>query len=687
MAWSLVRTSIVDLSFIRGSSNLAHLTQIYIQPGVKPICGNEVISYNYIRVFLSDVLYKKPLNFHLKYFSNTVAPRKLSWDGSSHDILLKNLECYIKNHQVDEAWESYIAFKRLYGLPDDHLFSRFITELNYTREPKWLQRACDIIFSLPKKKSNVLHFDLLYNLSISLARAQMPIPASMSFWIMIEKDNIPPSNLLGPFMLHMVKKDVGAYLASNILIQICDHFQHSAQKIIELMSQVGVVGDAYTIITIARIHAVTCQRDELKKFQLCVDQPPNSYTILSVLPHLLQENNLVRLEGDEGLVKHKNRKFVISNKTIAKLIVGYKRQGRISELSKVLYRIQTEQGSIEMNNLNSDVVDACIHVGWLETAHDILDDLERMNNFPNPDPYASLIAAYRKGNKHREAEALLRQMKKNGILLVEKTSVSTRRSDLIAYLVQEIRQGEKDCSGHQFNSSIYFFMKAKMIDDALKTYKSMQRMKVYPTAATYIYMVMGYSSLEMYREVTHLWGDIWRSCDDGNLSVNIDLYEVLALSFLKGGYFERVMEVIGCMKKRGMCPDKCLYRSEFLKLHEGLYSKLKASDARNEAQSKRIEHVKAFRQWAGITVLLSAFIMAARSRRSEATFNKVLLLVENSNHRQTESSKKEYSSDRRTSGSCAAVCTRWLVVDDCSRSGGRRRDIELVVSEEEEDEM
>ncbi|GJU98376.1 pentatricopeptide repeat-containing protein [Tanacetum coccineum] len=686
MAWSLVRTSIVDLSFIRSSSSLAHLTQIYLQPGVKPICGNEVISYNYNRVFLSDVLYKKPLNFHLKYFCNTVAPRKLSWDGSSHDILLKNLESYIKNHQVDEAWESYIAFKRLYGLPDDHIFSRFITELYYTREPKWLQRACDIIFSLPKKKSNVLHFDLLYNLSISLARAQMPIPASMSFWMMIEKDNIPPTNLLGPFMLHIVKKDIGAYLASNILIQICDHFQHSgsnrstikpdtaifnlvldacsrhyltfkAQKIIELMSQVGVVGDAYTIITIARIHAATCQRDELKKFQHCVDQvachlvhryyqfydslmslhltfndidsaskliydiislsgtksdfhkpfliPLGSRSLkeglkLQVLPHLLQESNLVNLEGDEGLVMHKNRKLVISNKTIAKLIVGYKRQGRISELSKVLYRIQTEKGSVEMNNLSSDVVDACIHVGWLETAHDILDDIERMNNFPNPDSYASLIAAYRKCNKHREAEALLRQKKKNGIL-VEKTSVSTRRSDLIAYLVQEMRQGEKDCSVHQFNSSIYFFMKAKMIDDALKTYKSMQQMKVYPTAATYIYMVMGYSSLEMYREVTHLWGDIWRSCDDGNLSVNIDLYEVLVLSFLKGGYFERVMEVIGCMKKRGMCPDKCLYRSEFLKLHKGLYSKLKASNARNEAQSKRIEHVKAFRQWAGIT--------------------------------------------------------------------------------------
>ena len=110
---------------------------------------------------------------------------------------------------MDEAWESYTNFNRLHGLPDDHLFSSFITELSYTGEPKWLQRACDIILRLPKKKSNGLPFDLLYNLSISLARAQMPIPASMIFWKMIEKDNIPPTNLLGSFMLHMAKKDVG----------------------------------------------------------------------------------------------------------------------------------------------------------------------------------------------------------------------------------------------------------------------------------------------------------------------------------------------------------------------------------------------------------------------------------------------------------------------------------------------
>ncbi|KVH87770.1 pentatricopeptide repeat-containing protein At4g17616 [Cynara cardunculus var. scolymus] len=699
MAWSLVRASMFDLCFIRSSSSLVHLAPIYMHPALMPICGKEFDSHNGSRAFLSYVFCKGPLNVHLRYLCSRAKPRWLRCEESSHDILLKELESCLKNHQVDEAWEAYTDFKRLYGLPDDRLLRRFITELSYSSEAKYLQRACDIILLLSKKKSNLLHLDLLRNLSLCLARAQMSIPASMILRIMIEKGNIPPSNLLGTFVLHMVKKEIGTYLASNILIQICDQFQclgsnrsmhadlmkpdtiifnlvldacasynlsFKAQQIIECMSQIGVVADAHTIIAIARIYEINGQRDELKKFKHCVDQvvvywahhyfqfydslmslhfkfndidsasrlildiinfrgtlphlaerkglhkpfliPLGSRNLrqglkLQVLPHLLHENSLVKLERNDGLVIHNSGKLVLSNKVLAKLVIRYKRQNRIDELSKLLCRIQTEQGSVETNNLCSDVIDACIHVGWLETAHDIIDDIEQEGNLACTGSYESLLTAYYEDKKHREAAALLKQIRKAGIIISDRMSilnVSIKRSDLITFLVQEMREGDVDCSIYELNSSIYFFMKAKMIDDALKTYQSMQGMKVHPTVATYIYMVMGYSSLEMYREITFLWGDIKRCSNDGSLLINRDLYEFLILNFLKGGYFERVMEVIGCMKAHCMYLDKWLYRSEFLKLHKDLYKKLKPSNVRTEAQCKRLAHVKDFRKWAGI---------------------------------------------------------------------------------------
>ncbi|KAI3504061.1 hypothetical protein L1887_32605 [Cichorium endivia] len=657
------------------------------------------LHYNLTRFFLSNIFPKMPSNNHLKHFYSTIKPTTLSWEGSSRDILLKNLETSLKNHQLNEAWESYTNFKKLHGLPNAHLLNKLITEFSYSVTPKWLQIACDITLSLSKEKSNIIHVDHVRNLSLSLARAQMPIPTSKILRTMIEQNNIPPNNILGSITLHMVKKEIGTYLASNILIQICDNFRlfgsnkpdtvifnlvleacssynlsFKAEKIIELMAEIGVTGDAYTIINIARIHVVNGQRDELKKFKNCVDDvavnlghhyfqfydclmslhfkfndidsasklileminrkktglkekkpfivPIGSQNLkmglkLRVLPHFIDEN-LMKVERNEGLVMYKSGKFVISNNALAKLVLRYKRQGRVSELSNLLWRIETENGLLETKDLIYDVIDACIHVGWLETAHDILDDTEKKGDVLCVSLYASLLRAYYESNKHREVEGLLKQIKKAGIIIhdVEITKrvpqindsslmdshirTAGKISDLAKCLVKEMREVEKDSLIYEFNSSIYFFTKAKMIDDALKTYKSMKEKKVYPTMATYMYMVMGYSSLEMYREITILWGDIKRSCDDGNVRVGVDLYEVLIVGFLKGGYFERVMEVIGCMKKDGMYADKWFYKSEFLKLHKGLYRNLKLSDVRSEAQCNRLAYVKAFRKWASI---------------------------------------------------------------------------------------
>ena len=80
-----------------------------------------------------------------------------------------------------------------------------------------------------------------------------------------------------------------------------------------------------------------------------------------------------------------------------------------------------------------------------------------------------------------------------------------------------------------------------MVGDALNTYRKMQQMKIEPTVQTFLNMVSGYSSLEMYRDITILWGDIKRNMEKGNLVVNRDLYDTLILNFLRGGYFERVL--------------------------------------------------------------------------------------------------------------------------------------------------
>jgi len=97
-----------------------------------------------------------------------------------------------------------------------------------------------------------------------------------------------------------------------------------------------------------------------------------------------------------------------------------------------------------------------------------------------------------------------------------------------------------------------------------------------------------------------LWEDIKRFTKNNYLVVNRDLYELLLLNFIRGGYFERVMVVIGHMNDHELYTDKFLYKSEFRRLHKNLHMSLKVSDSRTEAQSKRLEHVQEFRKWAGI---------------------------------------------------------------------------------------
>ncbi|KAK4401195.1 Pentatricopeptide repeat-containing protein [Sesamum angolense] len=104
----------------------------------------------------------------------------------------------------------------------------------------------------------------------------------------------------------------------------------------------------------------------------------------------------------------------------------------------------------------------------------------------------------------------------------------------------------------------------------------------------------------MYREITILWGDIKRSMENQNTIYNRDLYELLLVNFVRGGYFERVMEVIGFMMENNMFLDKWSYKTEFLKFHRDLYRTLTALEGKDEAQKRRIEHVHAFRKFVSI---------------------------------------------------------------------------------------
>ncbi|XP_047316254.1 pentatricopeptide repeat-containing protein At4g17616 [Impatiens glandulifera] len=620
--------------------------------------------------------------------------------GTSSTVLLRNLDSALKSHQIHKAWESYCDYRKLHGFPDFTVMNRFLLEISYTCNTHWLQKAYDVVNALIKeRKPNLLEPHLLKKLCLSFARAQMPISSTMVLRLMLERHNLSHINILKLIFMHMVKTEVGTSLASNSLILICESIHLSNQKpikpdtmmfniildacavhglplkgkqIIELMAQMGIAADAYSINLIARIHELNYQRDELKKFKYHVDQVSGTFLLrhynqfydsllnlhlkfndvdsssqlvsdmyeckrcnlsdskgtrfvamgshnmkgglkLQLSPELMQKDTILVSEHKEELFSFKSGKLTLTDKGMAKLILLYKKCGNISELSKFITVICMKLSSSEAETFGGKVIDALAQLGWLETAHDILDDMETAGVPLGQDSYVSVLRAYYDRKMLREADGLLRQIRRSDRLMkfpdgsgiiscltqLENEIRMQKSSDLAEALVLEMKEEENDLPSivHELNSSIYFFWKAKMVSDATKTYQRMQEMGIRPTLQTYANMVNGYSSCEMYREITIIWGDIKRSKENRNVVTSKDLLELLILNFIRGGYFERVMEIVEVMKEHEMHADKWLCKNEFLKFHKSLYRSLNVRNATTEAQSNRIELVRAFRKW------------------------------------------------------------------------------------------
>ncbi|CAL9004899.1 unnamed protein product [Prunus brigantina] len=84
-----------------------------------------VLISNYDRESVLSIKYEKPVVSSVRYeqhqisstrdFCASVQPKRLCWEGSSHAGVLKRLEKALKEHQVNEAWESFIDLKGCMG--------------------------------------------------------------------------------------------------------------------------------------------------------------------------------------------------------------------------------------------------------------------------------------------------------------------------------------------------------------------------------------------------------------------------------------------------------------------------------------------------------------------------------------------------------------------------------------------
>ncbi|KAL8170287.1 hypothetical protein V2J09_022091 [Rumex salicifolius] len=325
-----------------------------------------------------------------------------------------------------------------------------------------------------------------------------------------------------------------------------------------------------------------------------------------------------------------------------KLSKSFLEAGKTKDLAEFLIKVEKEDSPVSADeSALAHVINSCISAGWLEQAHDLLDEIRFSGIIPSSSLYSSLLKAYCKTNQTVALASLLREVRKAGIqldsscyesliqlkvvnkdtegalhlfkemkeakiprsghqefeLLVQGCAES-RQTGMMSKLLEEIKDGQREeCGVHDWNNVIHFFCKKRLMQDADKALKKMRSLGHNPNAQTFHSLVTGYAAIGgKYQEVTELWAEMKSLASSMTMKFDQELLDSVLYTFVRGGFFARANEVVEMMEKGKMFVDKYKYRTLFLKYHKTMY-KGKAPKFQTESLSRKREAALAFKKW------------------------------------------------------------------------------------------
>lgn len=360
--------------------------------------------------------------------------------------------------------------------------------------------------------------------------------------------------------------------------------------------------------------------------------------LVRLLTHKLQEQ--------VGLVKSEHGILHPTETMYAKLVKAFLEADKISALASFLVKASKEDSPVSVeSSFVVQVINACISLGLLEQAHDLLDEMRFSGIRVGSSIYSSLLKAYCKEGQHEDdITALLKDAQQAGIqldascyedLIQSRVNHSNttgalhlfkelknlnvlkaghkefqrlvqgshdNEASLMTKLVEEVRSGHiVDHAVHEWNNVIHFFCKKRLMHDAHRALNKMRASGHVPNAQTFHSLITAYAAIGgKYMEVTDLWGEMKLLASSSSMKFDQELLDSLLYCFVRGGFFLRAMEVIEMMEKREMFVDKYKYKSLWLKYHRTLY-KGKPPKVQTEAQLKRREAAIHFKKWIGLT--------------------------------------------------------------------------------------
>ncbi|KAK4380890.1 Pentatricopeptide repeat-containing protein, mitochondrial [Sesamum angolense] len=387
---------------------------------------------------------------------------------------------------------------------------------------------------------------------------------------------------------------------------------------------------------------VLLQRDFSSFEDFCRDR---KFMKLEAETKKLLDSLVMMLQKQVELITTERGVLRPTERTYVKLIKAFLEAGKMKDLVEFLMKAEKEDSPVSADNsVLVYAINSCISLGWLDQAHDLLDEMRLAGIRISSSVYNSLLKAYYKENRMGEITSLVRDARKAGLQLdassydvliqsrvlekdsegalnlfkemkeakiprgghkefdqLVKHSTEGKEDGLMSKLLQEIKEGQKVDSGvHDWNNVIHFFCKKRLMQDAEKALKKMRALGHAPNAQTFHSMVTGYAAIGgKYIEVAELWGEMKSFAFSSGMKFDLELLDAVLYTLVRGGFFVRANEVVEMMEKGNMFIDKYKYRALFLKYHKTLY-KGKAPKFQTESQLKKREAALAFKKWVGL---------------------------------------------------------------------------------------
>nr|GEV48685.1 pentatricopeptide repeat-containing protein At1g69290 [Tanacetum cinerariifolium] len=421
-----------------------------------------------------------------------------------------------------------------------------------------------------------------------------------------------------------------------------------AQKVIEMMSVLGVCPDETSFGCLAYLYAVKGLKNKIVELEDLVCRfgfSDKNVFFSKLVSGYVKSGNFESISGTvfTNLRELDGKGLNFSQETYSEIVKGYIDHGSIKDLASLIIEAQKLESKTVLveNSAGYGIVNACVNLGLLEKAHGVLDEMNAHGGSVGLGVYVSILKAYGKEQRTAEAAQLVSEMCSLGLeldvssfdtlidvsmssqdfqsafslfrdmrearipelmgsyLTIMTGLTENHRPELMAAFLDEVVEDPRVKIGtHDWNSIIHAFCKAGRLEDARRTFRRMVFLQFEPSEQTYLSLVNGYMNAGNYFSVLMMWNDVKkRALFEGEKSFKLDhgLVDAFLYALVKGGFFDAVMQVVEKSQEMKIFVDKWRYKQAFMETHK----KLKVSKLRKRS-IKKMEALIAFKNWAGL---------------------------------------------------------------------------------------